>query len=160
MELFKLEPGLAIWTWISFGILFFILWKFVLPVILKNLEDREGYIASAVDNAEKIDSRLREIDAEREEIIRKANIEADGVIQRTREEAEQLRLKLTKQAEDEAAGILEQARKNAAAEREAVFQALQDDLADLVCDASEKVVGTAFVTDSERSWIKEAVETL
>ncbi len=160
MELFKLEPGLAVWTWITFGILFVILWKLVLPVLLKNLQSREEYIASAVDNAEKVEARLQEINTERAEIIKKAENEADSILHRTRDEAEQLRIRLTKKAEDEAAGILEQARKNAAAEREAAYQSLQEEIADFICDASEKVVGMAFITDRERKWTRETVKTL
>ena len=95
MELFKLEPGLAVWTWITFGILFVILWKLVLPVLLKNLQSREEYIASAVDNAEKVEARLQEINTERAEIIKKAENEADSILHRTRDEAEQLRIVIT-----------------------------------------------------------------
>ena len=160
MELFKLEPGLALWTWISFGILFFILWKFILPVMLKNIQNREDYISSGIENAEKIETRLQEINSERESVLKKASDEADEILHRTRAEAEELRLKLNRQAEEEAAGILAQARKAAAAEREAALQALQDELADFICDASEKVVGMKFVTDKERDWTRETVKSL
>ena len=160
MELFKLEPGLAIWTWISFGILFFILWKFVLPVIIGNIQKREDYIASAVDNSEKIETRLREIDEEREEILKRAGKEADDILHNARDNAEQLRQKLSREAEQEAENILARARKTADEEREAALRSLQKELADFICDASEKVVGMAFITDKERAWTRENVKTL
>ena len=160
MDLFKLEPGLAIWTWVSFGILFFILWKFVLPVMMNSIKDREEFISSAVDNAEKIETRLQEVKTEREDLLKQANKEADEILHQIRQEGESLKKELALKAEEEAALILEQARKAAAAEREAAMEDLRKDLADFICDATEKVMGMAVVGETERAWTKETVEAL
>lgn len=160
MELFKLEPGLAIWTWIAFGILFFLLWKFVIPALLGSIEKREEYIASSVDKAEMIDRRLKEIEEERSEILANAGKEADAFLLKTRGEAEVLRKSLVNRAEEEAAEILARARTEADREREAIIRALREDLTDFVCDASEKVAGSAFITERERELSRELVKAL
>ncbi len=160
MDLFKLEPGLAIWTWITFGILFFILWKFVLPIILGNITKREEYISSAVDNASKIENRLKEVQDEREAIIKAANKEADEILHRTRDDAEALRKNLVKKAEDEAASIIEQAKQSAVEERATALQSLQDEIADLICEASDTVVGMAVTGEKEKAWARETVKAL
>ena len=51
--MFKLEPGLIIWTSISFGILFIFLYRFILPQIIKYLEEREMKIFKTIEEAEK-----------------------------------------------------------------------------------------------------------
>ncbi len=160
MELFKLDPGLAAWTWIAFGALLFILWKFVFPPLMKNIKTRERTIAKSVDNAAAIERRLGEIEEEREKILKEAGVKADEILHQTRKDAEVLKAKLVEKAEKEAENILVLARNKAAAEREALLQTLQEDLADFVCDASEKVIGASFISEKERQWTRELVKEL
>ncbi len=160
MDLFTLDPGLVIWTWISFGILFFILWKFVFPPLMENLKNREKTIAKSIDDAAAIQKRLEEIEGERGDLLNRSNAEADELLLQTRADAEQLKKSLLEKAEEEAAEVLIQARKKAAAERQALLQSFQADLADFVCDASEKVIASAFITEKEREFTRELVKEL
>ncbi|MCK5735600.1 MAG: ATP synthase F0 subunit B, partial [Spirochaetaceae bacterium] len=75
MNLFTLDPGLVIWTWISFGILFVILWKFVFPPLMENLKNREKTIAKSIDDAAAIQKRLEEIEGERGDLLKQTNAE-------------------------------------------------------------------------------------
>jgi len=106
MNLFAIDPGLAIWTWIVFGLLFLILWKFALPPLLKSLKEREAVIAGSVDSALQIEKRLSDINTEREEIIRLTKNEADSLLHSARADAETLRTNLLSQAEQEAREML------------------------------------------------------
>ncbi len=160
MELFKLDPGLAVWTWIAFGALFYVLWKFVIPPLMKNIKTREKTIAKSVDDAAVIEKRLVEIEEERQNILKKAGAEADRILHQTRKDAEVLKKKLLEKAEKEADNVIVLARNKAAAEREALLQALQEELADFVCDASEKVIGKSFISEKERQWTREIVKEL
>ena len=54
MALFKIDPGLAIWTWIVFGALLFLLQRYVFPNLLRSVRNREATIARSVDNAARI----------------------------------------------------------------------------------------------------------
>jgi len=160
MDLFKLEPGLAIWTWISFGILFFIMAKFVIPSILKNLQNREDYIHSAVDKTAEIEKRLQQINKERKDILKQAEKEADQLLIQVRQDAEELRKNLTEKAEQEAKDLVNEGREKAELERQKILKELQDDLAQFVCDASEKVVGYSFISEREREFTQELVKEL
>ena len=42
---FSIEPGLIIWTWLVFGALLFLLWKYAWPAIVRATEERERTIA-------------------------------------------------------------------------------------------------------------------
>jgi len=127
---------------------------------MANLKNREKTIAKSIDDAAAIKKRLEEIESERGELLKKANAEADSLLLKTRTEAEELKKRLLEKAEMEAKVVLEQAGKKAAAEREALIRAMQDDLADFVCDASEKVIGSAFITEKEREFTRELVKEL
>ena len=160
MELFTLDPGLAIWTWIAFGILFLILWKFVFPALLDNIKNREHLIAQSVDDATEIQKRLERINTEHAGILKKARKEADDILRNTRKEAEVLKKKLLEKAELETEEIIAQAREKIAAEREALLQSLQEELADFVCDTSERIIGTSFTSEKDREWARELAKTL
>ncbi len=160
MELFKLDPGLAIWTWIAFGILFLILWKFAFPALIGNIKDREKLIAKSVDNADEIQRRLEEINTEYAEIIKKARSEADKILLETRRDSDLLKNKLLVKAEDEAAVIISQTKEKMTEERESLLLSLQSEIADFVCDTSEKIVSSSFTSDKDREWALELAKLL
>jgi F-type H+-transporting ATPase subunit b len=160
MELFRIEPGLVLWTWISFGILLLLMYKFVLPALLGSIREREDKIAKAVDDADAISKRLSCITEERAEIIKKAQADGDELLRRIRDKGDGLKKKLSKKAEESAAEILEQARIKAQEERNLIIQALKRDLADFVCETSEKLVGKSFTEEDDRKFTRELAERL
>ena len=160
MELFTLDPGLAIWTWITFGLLFLILWKFVFPPILRTIADREAYIARGVDNARAADEKQKQMEQEHRELIRKAREEADGLLREARAESEKLKERLLESARQEAREMIQEGKTAAAEEREALIAALREEIAGLICDSSEKVIGRSFLDSDDRAWAREMAETL
>ena len=160
MELFKLDPGLAIWTWISFGILFFILWKFAFPALIGNIKERENLIAKSVDNADEIQKRLNDINTEYAGIIKKAKSEADSILLETRKESDILKKKLLLKAEQEAADIVKNTKDKMLEERESVLLSLQNEIAVFACDVSEKIVDSSFTSDKDREWAMELAKSL
>jgi F-type H+-transporting ATPase subunit b len=146
MELFKIDPGLAIWTWISFGILFLLLSEFAFPTLLKNIRLREESIARSVDNAALIEQRLSDIEKEKSEILKQSQAEADEILRRTRADAEVVRQRLIEKAENEACEIIERAKKKMEEERESVIASMRHELADFVCTTSAKIIGRTFTS--------------
>ena len=160
MDLFKLEPGLAVWTWITFGILFFILARYVIPVMLKNLQEREDYIRSSVDKTAEVEKRLASMRSERKELLKETEAEADRILLKIRREGDELRKRLADQAELEARAIMEQARIQAEQEKKAMVESLRAELADFVCSATEEVVGFSFAGEKERDLRRRLVSKL
>ena len=160
MDLFKIDPGLAIWTWVSFIILFIILSKFVFPNIMKMINTREASIAESVEKAERIEQRLEEIEQEHKAIMKRANSEADEILRKTRSDAEALRKKLLEKAENEAREIVNQAKAKMLEDRDAMIEAMQSDIADFVVDTSEKIIGRSFTSADDRSWAMELADSI
>lgn len=160
MDLFKIDPGLAIWTWITFGILFFLLSKFVFPSLIKNLKQREMTIADSIDNAARIEKQLSNIEKEHKAIIQRSRQEADEMLRKTRKEAEQIRMSIIEKAEKEAQTILDQARQKIAEERITALQSVRSELADFICDTAEKVVGHSFLAAEDKEWTRELVKKI
>jgi F-type H+-transporting ATPase subunit b len=160
MDLFKIDPGMALWTWIVFGITLTILGKFAFPALLNNIKTREKTIAKAINNAAQIEKRLSAIEEEHAEAIKASKAQASEILRQTRNQAEIIRKELLAKADEAAHDILAQAKLKIEDERAAVIEAIKLDIADFVCDTSEKVIGKSFVSQADRDWVKEMVETL
>ena len=78
------------WLLITFGILYLVLSKLILPKISKNLESRKSQISENIEAAEKhrknSDSKLKEYD----DIILKSKLEANNIFKEAREKVLQI----------------------------------------------------------------------
>jgi len=160
MELFKIDPGLAIWTWIVFGLTFMILWEFAFPYILTNIKNREKIIADSINKASLIERRLSDIEKEQTQMISESRIQANEILRQTRLQAEILRKDLLEKAGQEARDVLAQVKIKIEEERMVMVQSIKSDIADFVCETSEKVIGRSFVSKKDHDWVNEMVETL
>ena len=160
MNLFQLDPGLAIWTWIAFLVLFAVLYRFAFPTILASLKERERIIAKSVDDAKLMERRLEEVENERDRVLRIAKEEGEGLIREARERAEALRREVVEKAEAEAEEIIRQAHARTEEDLRAAKSAMVHDLAVFVCDTSEALVKETFSGYKERAWARERAERL
>jgi F-type H+-transporting ATPase subunit b len=160
MDLFRLDPGLAIWTWVTFGGLCLILAKWVLPRLLGSLEKRERLIAKSVDDALALEERLKALDQERLSVLARARLEGEGLVEEARREAEALRQELLDRASNEAEALVAEGRQRVTEERRAAIEALRGELAEFALACAETVVGAALVGEREREWARERARQL
>lgn len=120
MELFTPDFGLVFWMFVSFAVLFLILWKFAWPAIMKGVDSRAELIDqgvlyaqqakeqldSAKLQAEKFEEQAR---ARQAEIVREAEKMKSQIIEEARTEA----AREAKKEMDSARVAIEQARKEA-----------------------------------------------
>ena len=72
MELFTPDFGLVFWMFVSFAVLFFILWKFAWPVILKSVDKRADLIDKGVEYARDAKEQLDNARLSAQEVINEA----------------------------------------------------------------------------------------
>ena len=75
------------WLTLTFGILYIILSKFILPKISDNLESRKSQILENIEAAEKQRQHSEEKLKEYEEIVSKSKMEAKNIFNQAREKA-------------------------------------------------------------------------
>ena len=78
--LVQLDPGLFVWTILTFLLLVFVLAKFAWKPLLKMLQDREDMVRSSLEDAEKAKSELERLNEESEAIMAKARSEAQSIL--------------------------------------------------------------------------------
>ena len=92
------DPGLYVWTILTFGVLVLLLRKFAWKPLLEALDRREKMIAGAVDDARKAREELERVKQDSAKVLAEARKDAESIVARTRADAERLREELRKKA--------------------------------------------------------------
>jgi F-type H+-transporting ATPase subunit b len=153
---FGWEPRLFFSQVISFVIVALLLRRFAYKPILAVLEERRRTIEEGLINAEKIKKELAEAEKRYQEIVAKANGEAQKMIDEARESAAHLAERKQQEAIGAAGQIIEKARESAALEHERTMEKLKHELGRLVVDTTAKVTGKVLTADDQRRLQEEA----
>jgi F-type H+-transporting ATPase subunit b len=94
MELFTPDFGLIFWMFISFAILFIILWKFAWPVIIKTVNSRAELIDKGVEYAQNAKAQLDNARQEAESYIAEARRQQADLLR----EADKMKTQIIEQA--------------------------------------------------------------
>ena len=145
---------------ISFAIVCFLLQKFAYKPILDVLEERRQRIAQGLANADKIKVQLAEAQQRSGEIIARANLEAQKMIDDARSAAKTLGERQAQQAVAEAEQIVAKAREASIVERDRMMADLRREIARLVVDTTAKVTGKVLTPDDQRRLSEEATHEI
>ena len=151
------------WNWklflaqvVSFCIVALLLRRFAYKPILAVLEDRRRKIEEGQLNAEKIRKELAEAEKRYQEIVSKANADAQRMIDDARESAAHLSERKQQEAIGAAEQIVAKAKEAAALEHERQMQTLKRELGRLVIDTTAKVTGKVLTSDDQKRLQEEA----
>src|SRR4030042_672984 len=81
--MFKAEPGLIIWTIISFFLLLGLLWKVAYPQILKGMKKREETIKQQLEEAQKTKKEAENLLEDYKRQLAEARSEAQKIINKS-----------------------------------------------------------------------------
>lgn len=123
-------------------------WKAFGP-IQAMLEQRRQRIADGEENLKKIKEDLESAEAKAQEILDKANSDAERLIEEARESAQTLGEKKTQEATAEANSIIAKAREASQLEKEQALTELKRDFGRLVIDTTSKVTGKVLSKDDQ-----------
>ena len=124
--------------------------------ILAVLEDRRRKIEEGMLNAEKIRKELAEAEKRYQEIVAKANADAQRMIDEARESSAHLAERKQQEAIAAAEQIVAKAKEAAALEHERQMQNLKRELGRLVVDTTAKVTGKVLTPEDEKRLQEEA----
>src|SRR5207245_11376769 len=95
------DPGLFIWTIVTFLVLLALLAKFAWRPLLQALETRQQAIRKSLDDAQQAKQELERLNAESAQIIARSRVEADAIISRSRSDGDRLREEIRQNARAE-----------------------------------------------------------
>lgn len=156
-EVLGIDWKILILQMIAFGILVYILAKWVYPPILKMLDRREKLIEDSVKAAREAGEKAESAAAEIAEKLKKARSDADEIITAAREQSTQILADSEKEAQRRAEQTVEAARQQLQRDVEAARKVLRDETINLVALATEKVVGEKVDAAKDAKLIRDAI---
>jgi F-type H+-transporting ATPase subunit b len=145
---------------ISFCIVAFLLLKFAYGPILKVLAERRQRIADGLANADKIKAELAGTEAARQDILSKANTQANKLIEEARAAAARVQEQETQKAIAAAEQIIAKAKEAAAQDHDRMLADLRREVGRLVVDTTSKVTGKILSTDDQKRLAEETSKQL
>ena len=159
-ETFGWNPWLFFSQVVSFAIVAFLLRRFAYKPVLAVLEERRRKIEEGQLNAEKIRKELAEAEKRYQEIVAKANADAQKMIDEARESAAHLSERKQQEAIAAAEQIIAKAREASAIEYERTMEALKRELGRLVVDTTAKVTGKVLTAEDQQRLQEETARQL
>jgi len=143
---------------IAFGILFFFMWKWILPRVNTLLEERRQKIQGEIERAEQTRGEADQILEEYRQQLAGAREESGRIIEEARKTAEQLRKDLLGRAEEEAQGVVARAQDEIRAERDRVFQELRSQIGEISVELAARIVGQSLDESAHQRLIDEYID--
>jgi len=156
--LVQLDPGLFVWTIITFLILLTLLSKFAWKPLLNALEKREDEITNSLENAEKARKELERLTSEGDEIIAQARSEAQAIVSEGKKAADQLKESTLLKAKEEAVTNLEQAKEQIQVEKDKAIAEIKGEVVGLSLSIAEKLVKKNLNEEDNKSLINESLK--
>jgi F-type H+-transporting ATPase subunit b len=152
------DPGLFMWTIVTFFIVLFILkWKAWGPLI-SALDKREKDIREALSSAEKAREEADKVAEDYDEMIRKAQSEAQKIVAESKTTGDRVREEIKETAEKEARDILDKAQVQIESEKEKAVQEIKSVIVDFSLQAASKVIEKNLESEDNRRIINDTIE--
>lgn len=143
---------------LAFGVLFFFVWKWVLPRVGRILDERRQKIQGSLEEAEKAKRDADQMMAQYQQQLRDAGTEASKIIDDARKTAEQMRKDLLSKAEDESRQIVAKAQEEVRAERDRAVQSLRRELAEASVELAGRVVGESLDKEKQLRLVDQYID--
>ncbi len=152
------DPGLFLWTILTFLVLLVLLAKFAWKPLLALLDRREEMIRQSLDDADKAKQELQRLQQESKEILSKARVEAQSILAKSRSQAEQLKGELRQEAKVQADSILRDAEKQIQVETEKAIAVIKNEVVDLSLLVASKLIKRNLSKEDNQSLIEESLK--
>lgn len=152
------DPGLFIWTILTFLVLLGLLTKFAWRPLLSALDSRQEMIRKSLDDAKQAKKDLEQVQHESEEIISKARAQADAIISDTRSDGAKLRDELRRKAQTEAQSIVQNTERQIHLERDRALAQIRQEVVDLSLMIASKLIKRNLTKADNEALIDEALK--
>jgi len=155
-----INPGMMVWTWITFFVLLIVLYKTALKPLLTAITNREDSIRNDLEEASKQREEAEELLAKHKKMIADADAEAQRVINEAQDLAKKSREEIVEKAREEATQVVEKARQEIERQHTDAMKALKEDVVDLAIGAAEKILTQTIDKNAHKKVIDEYIGSM
>jgi F-type H+-transporting ATPase subunit b len=151
------DPGLFIWTIVTFLGLLWALKKLAWGPLLEALETRQNAIRKSLDDAQQAKVELERLHAESGLIIQKARVDADAIVSQSRADGERLREEIRAKARTEADHIVKNAERQIQLETSRALEQIRREAVDLSVMIASKIIQRNLSKEDNERLIDDAL---
>ena len=151
MSLLLPDSGLLFWLTLVFLVVFFILWKWGFPSIIKMVNERKEYIDESLAKAEEANLRLANIQKQGEELLMEAREKQAQILREASETRDTIVGQAQEKARDESARILSEAKAEIESQKQAAIRDIRSQVAELSVQIAEKILHKELATSAEQT---------
>ena len=157
-EWFLPDPGLFIWTVITFLIVLIILrWKAWGP-LMETLDSRARQIEESLSKAEKQAAEAEQLAEKNEKILNNARKEAQEIVSKARDAGDKLKIKLESDGKIQYDAMLEKAKEHINSEKQKALNDIKNTVVDVAIKASEKIIKRNLSSEDNKKMIEDTVD--
>ncbi len=151
------DPGLFIWTILTFLVLLFLLAKFAWGPLLKALEERQETIRKSLDDADQATQDLKRLHQESAQIIAAARADAQSIVAKSRVAADTVREDLKQKAKEEADALVRGAQRQIQLETARAVQQIRHEVVDLSLAVASKLIKKNLTQEDNDALIQDSL---
>jgi F-type H+-transporting ATPase subunit b len=155
-----INPGLIIWTIITFIIVVLILRAAAWKPLLAALTAREEQIRSSLQHAEQAHQEAARLLEENRRQLAAAEEQSQRIIREGRTLGERLKAEIMEKANTSSRHMVDQAKEEIKREKEAALVQLRGEVADLAITAAGKILDANLDTAKQRQLVDAAIKDL
>lgn len=156
--MFGLDWKLFIAQLVNFGIVLFVLWKWVFRPVAKALTARTEKIEKSLADAQQITQDKETFETWKNAEISKVRVEASQIITEAKQQAEGARQEILDKAKQEQAQVLLQTKNQLETEKQKALSEVKGQIADIVVTASETILREKLTDKKDQELIKQALQ--
>lgn len=151
MSLLLPDGGLLFWMTIVFLVVFFILWRWGFPSIIKMVNERKNYIDESLAKAEEANLRLANIQKQGEELLMEAREKQAQILREASQTRDSIVEQAQEKAHEESARILSEAKAEIESQKQVAIRDIRSQVAELSVQIAEKILRKQLTTSAEQA---------
>ncbi len=151
---------LTVFTLILFTLFVIVLSKFAWGPLLAAIDEREKSIRDAIEGSKKQNAEAAALLAQHKELVRQIGAEREEIITKAAKEAEDFRVDLMAKARSDGDDIVRRAKEQITGESAVALAKLREEVADLAILGASKIVSSSMTPEAQKKLVSEFVATL
>lgn len=155
-----LNPGLIIWTIVTFLVAMLILRRYAWKPLLGALAAREEKIRSQLEQAEHAQAEAQRLLEEHRQALAAAEEQSQRIIREGRSLADQMKADILEKANTSARTMIDQAKGEIQREKDSALEHLRAEVADLAILAAGKILDANLDTPKQRKLVDAVIQDI
>jgi F-type H+-transporting ATPase subunit b len=160
MKIFEIDPGLFVWSVITFLLLVGLLYKFAFNPLMRMQQARQAEIHQSIVDSENLRDEAQQLLTDYKAQLAEARHEADAIVDRARKAGESSKAEVLEEARVQSEATLTRARQQIERDTNQALQKIREEAADLAIAATAKVARTSLSEADQLRLIQQAIDEI